>query len=105
MRREKRTVKFRSRTQSTKGVVALLIAIATIIATVVMLVAATRAGGTTGILTGVLGLLLMLVAAVGFSLALRALYERDILSVLPVTALLLNGFVVIFYLCMYAIGF
>ena len=46
-----------------------------------------------------------LIAAAGFSLALKSLYERDVLSVLPITALLLNGFFVIFYLCMYVIGF
>lgn len=105
MRREKRTIKFRSRTQSTKGIVALLIAIATVIATAVMIVVATRAGGATGILAGVMGLVVMVVAAAGFALALKSLYERDVLSVLPITALLLNGFVVIFYLCMYVIGF
>lgn len=105
MRREKRTVKFRSKSQSTKGIIALLIAVATIIATAVMIVVVTGAGGSAGILTGVLGLFIMLIAAAGFSLALKSLYERDVLSVLPITALLLNGFVVIFYLCMYVIGF
>jgi len=105
MRGAKNTIKFRSRKQSARGIVALLIAICTIIATAVMIVLVTGAGGSTGILTGVLGLLLMLTAIVGFVLALKALYERDVLSVLPVTALLLNGFVVIFYLCMYIIGF
>ena len=105
MRREKRTIKFRSRTQSTKGIIALLIAVTTVIATVVLIVVTAHAGGATGLLTGVLGLLLMLAAAMGFALALKALYERDVLSVLPITALLLNGFVVIFYLCMYVIGF
>lgn len=105
MRREKRTIKFRSRTQSTKGIIALLIAIAAVIATAAMIVVVTGRGGAAGIVTGVLGLLIMLTAAGGFTLALKSLYERDVLSVLPITALLLNGFIVIFYLCMYVIGF
>ena len=105
MRKAKREVKFRSRTQSTKGIVALLFAIATVIATAVLIVVVTGNGGATGILTGVIGVLIMLAAAVGFSLALKSLYERDVLSVLAITALLLNGFVVIFYLWMYVIGF
>jgi len=105
MKEAKNTIRFRSRKQSAKGVAALLIAIGTIIATVVMIVAVTGAGGNTGVLTGVLGFAIMAVAAAGFALALKSLYERDVLSALPVTALLLNGFVVIFYLCMYVIGF
>mgnify|MGYP003526473581 CR=1 FL=1 len=105
MRGAKNTIKFRSRKQSVKGMIALMIAISTILATIALIIVVTGAGGNSGILTGVLGLLLMVVAAGGFALALKSLYERDILSVLPITALLLNGFVVIFYLCMYVIGF
>ena len=105
MRAEKNTIKFRSRKQSVKGIVALIIAACAILATVVLIAVTAGAGGNTGILTGVLALLIMAIAAVGFVLALRALYERDVLSVLPITALLLNGFIVIFYLCLYVIGF
>lgn len=105
MRETKSTIKFRSRKQSVKGTVALLIAIGTIIASGVMVVVVTGVGGNTGILSGVLGLLFMMAAAAGFILALKALYERDVLSVLPITALLLNGFIVIFYLSIYIVGF
>lgn len=105
MRGEKNTIKFRSRKQSARGIIALVIAVCLIIATIVLIVVSAGAGGNTGILTGVMGLVFMLVAIAGFVLALKSLYERDVLSVLPVTALLLNGFVVIFYLCMYIIGF
>ena len=105
MRETKSTIKFRSRKQSVKGTVALLIAISTIIASGVMVVVVTGVGGNTGILSGVLGLLFMMAAAAGFILALKALYERDVLSVLPITALLLNGFIVIFYLSIYIVGF
>lgn len=105
MKKAKNTIRFRSRKQSAKGIAALLIAVGTVIATTVMVVAVTRADGNTGVVTGVLGFAVMAVAAAGFALALKSLYERDVLSVLPVTALLLNGFIVIFYLCMYVIGF
>ena len=105
MKEAKRSLKFRSRRQSTTGIIALLIAIGTVLATVALSVMVTGSGGDTGVLSGVIGLILMAVAAAGFVLALKSLYERDVLSVLPITALLLNGFVVIFYLCMYVIGF
>lgn len=105
MKEAKRTLKFRNRRQSTKGIIALLIAIGTVLATAALIVVAAGSGGDTGVLSGVTGLILMAVAAAGFILALKALYERDVLSVLPITALLLNGFAVIFYLCMYVIGF
>ena len=105
MRGTKSTIKFSSRKQSALGIIALLIAVCTIVATAVMIGAVTGAGGSTGMITGVLGLFFMVSAIAGFILALKSLYERDVLSVLPVTALLLNGFVVIFYLCMYIIGF
>lgn len=105
MKEAKRSLKFRSRRQSTKGIIALLIAVGTVLATVALIVMVTGSGGDTGVLSGVIGLILMAVAAAGFVLALKSLYERDVLSVLPITALLLNGFVVIFYLCMYVIGF
>lgn len=105
MRTEKNTIKFRSRKQSVKGIVALVIAIAAILATIVLIVVTVHAGGNTGLLTGVAALLIMAAAAAGFVLALKSLYERDVLSFLPITALLLNGFIVIFYLCMYVIGF
>ena len=105
MKKTKNTIRFRSRKQSAKGIAALLIAVGTVIATTVMVVAVTRADGNTGVVTGDLGFAVMAVAAAGFALALKSLYERDVLSVLPVTALLLNGFIVIFYLCMYVIGF
>jgi len=105
MRAERNTIKFRSRKQSIKGIVALTIAICMVLATVALIAVTAGAGGNMGILTGVLALLIMAVAAAGFVLALKSLYERDVLSVLPVTALLINGFVVIFYLCMYVIGF
>lgn len=105
MRAEKNTIKFRSRKQSVKGITALVIAVCMILATAVLIAVSAGAGGDTGLLTGVLALLIMAIAAAGFVLALKSLYERDVLSFLPITALLLNGFVVIFYLCMYVIGF
>lgn len=105
MRTERNTIKFRSRKQSAKGICAFIIAIFSVVASVTMIAIVAGMGGAAGILTGVLALLFMAIAAAGFVLALKALYERDVLSVLPVTALLLNGFVVIFYLCMYIIGF
>lgn len=105
MRAEKNTIKFRSRKQSAKGIAALVIAVCMILATAVLIAVSAGAGGDTGLLTGVLALLIMAIAAAGFVLALKSLYERDVLSFLPITALLLNGFVVIFYLCMYVIGF
>ena len=105
MRETKNTIKFRSRKQSVKGIVALLIAIGTIVASGVMVGVVTGVGGETGVLTGVLGLVFLMVAAGGFVLALKSLYERDVLSVLPITALLLNGFIVIFYLSIYIVGF
>lgn len=105
MRAEKNTIKFRSRKQSVKGIAALVIAVCMILATAVLIAVSAGAGGDTGLLTGVLALLIMAIAAAGFVLALKSLYERDVLSFLPITALLLNGFVVIFYLCMYVIGF
>lgn len=105
MRTTKGTIRFSSRKQSVKGIFALVIAAVTVIATGVLMVAVTGSGGNSGMLTGVFALLLMAASAAGFVLALKSLYERDVLSVLPVTALLLNGFVVIFYLCMYIIGF
>lgn len=105
MRAAKNTIRFSSRKQSVKGIMAFVIAVFAVIASAALIITVTGSGGTSGILTGVLALLLMLISAAGFVLALKALYERDVLSVLPVTALLLNGFVVIFYLCMYIIGF
>lgn len=105
MRTEKNTIKFRSRKQSVKGIVALIIAITAILATIALIVVTVHAGGNTGLLAGVAALLIMTLAAAGFVLALKSLYERDVLSFLPITALLLNGFIVIFYLCMYVIGF
>lgn len=105
MKTMRSTIKFRSRKQSIKGICAFAIAVFCVAASVVMIAVVTGRGGETGILTGVLALLLMAIAAVGFVLALKALYERDVLSFLPITALLLNGFILIFYLCMYVVGF
>ena len=105
MKTMRSTIKFRSRKQSVKGICAFVIAVFSVLASVIMIAIVTGMGGAAGILSGVLALLFMAIAAAGFVLALKALYERDVLSFLPITALLLNGFVVIFYLCMYVIGF
>lgn len=105
MRTMRSTIKFRSRKQSLKGICAFVIAVFSVVASVTMIAIVAGRGGAAGILTGVLALLVMAIVAAGFVLALKALYERDVLSFLPVMALLLNGFVVIFYLCMYVIGF
>lgn len=83
----------------------MVIALFAVLASVVLIVVNVGMGGNAGLLTGVLALCLLLIAAVGFAFALKALYERDVLSMLPITALLLNGLVMIFYLCIYFIGF
>ena len=59
MKDAKRSLKFRSRRQSTKGIIALLIAIGTVLATVALIVMVTGSGGDTGVLSGVIGLILV----------------------------------------------
>ena len=98
------TIHFHKDRQSVKGIIALVLGILCTIGTGVMLVLSTNSGGGSGLSAGTVGLFLMAAGLAGLCLALRALYERDVVHGIPVAALIVNGLLLIFYISIYIIG-
>lgn len=98
------TIHFHQRKQSIKGIIALILGILCTIGTVVMLVLSTNSGGSSGLSVGTVGLILMIIELTGLCLALKSLYERDVVPVIPIAALATNGVLLVFYICIYIIG-
>ncbi len=106
MKREdkKKALHFKGRRQSIRGLAAMLLAVAEIAGILSMTVISSKTAGNGGNVLGAVGLLLFTAAIAGLVLAVRSLKEQDIYFVVPVAAAVLNGVMIIIYLCLYIVG-
>ena len=104
VKEKKRTMKFRERTQSKKGIEALLLSVISIVGFIVLCIVSTLCEGQAPMLVGSIAIVLAFLCMVAFWLAIGALKEKEISYGIPIIGIILSGVQFIVFLCLYMIG-
>lgn len=104
-KRNKEMIHFSGRRHTKTGIFSTVIGIAVILGFAAISVISGLARGKGGFILGVIGLLLLCISIFGFVLSYKALKKKDIFYRFPVIGAVLNGFMMIFLLIIYILGF
>lgn len=97
--------KFQIEHESAQGIWGLVVSILVLLVTAVLIFLSVKNHGVVSKYFALIAILANLLALAGFIIALKALYTKDTHHGIPITALVLNGITVVFYLVIYIIGF
>lgn len=104
-RKEKKTkLKFKGRKHSRRGIFSMFLALLSISGFIAAAVMSSNAKGAGGQLLGIMGLLCLLLAVIGFVLAVKSLHEQDIYYFPPVFGAVANGIMLLVLVALYLIG-
>lgn len=102
--KKRNNYKFSDKIHSKKGILSFLIGIVSLIIFIVTTYISSKSGGNGSLYLGLLGIVAMIMTIYGFTIALKALKEKEILYLFPIIGITLNAILLIFYLILYVIG-
>lgn len=100
----KRQIRFTDKTHPTMGIISVIIGAVSWAALIALCVLSYSTGGKSGLISGVCGILVLMVAILGFIFAARCYKKEDIYIMTPVAGSLLNGFMIVICVILYVIG-
>ncbi len=90
---------------SPRGLFCLLVGIFVAVLTLGLVALSAGRAGQTGKWVALIAIFINLLAIAGFINSFRSLYKRNVKYVYPITAMVLEGLVVLFYIIIYLSGF
>lgn len=103
-RKRKRRIRFTDRSHPLMGIVSMLMGIFSVCVMITLCFVSSAYSGKAGAYIGVLGIFDVLIAIVGFVLAVRCYPKEDIYRITPALGSVLNGFMVVVGLLLFVIG-
>jgi hypothetical protein len=104
-KRDKEMIHFSGRRHTKTGIFSTAIGIVVVVGFLTISIISGLARGDGGLLLGVIGILLFCLAVFGFVLSYKAFKKKDIFYQFPIIGAILNGFMTIFLLIIYILGF
>ncbi|WMJ89640.1 DUF6142 family protein [Anaerocolumna sp. MB42-C2] len=101
---KKEIFKFSGRSHSVKGIISVIIGVFTLITLLILSIISSLSKGNGGWIIGLIGMLLFAISIAGFVLGIKACREKEIHYAAPVTGMVLNGFLSIFFFVLYMVG-
>jgi hypothetical protein len=98
-------IHFSGRRHSRLGIISAAIGITVVLGFLVISIISGMAKGKGGLILGVVGILLFCLSIFGFILSYKACREKDVFYRFPITGAILNGFMTVFLLILYILGF
>lgn len=104
VKKKKEIVNFTARSHSIKGMISLTIGIAIVMATIILVFMSSFSDGNGGIWYGYMGIGLAILSVVGFVLGAKGFKDKDIYYTAPISGLILNGVLFLFFVVLYLVG-
>ena len=101
---KKEIFKFSGRSHSVKGIISVVMGSFSLIALLALSIISSLSKGNGGLIIGILGMLLFVITVAGFILGIKACREKEIYYTAPVTGMVINGFLSIFFFILYMVG-
>lgn len=98
-------IRFSGRRHTTMGILSTIIGILVVLGFITLSVISSLLRGKGGLGLGILGILLFCLSILGFVLSYKSFKQRDIFYRFPVIGAILNGFMTVFLLVIYILGF
>ncbi|NLJ97606.1 MAG: hypothetical protein GX321_10700 [Clostridiales bacterium] len=98
-------MQFSGRRHTHIGILSAVIGILVVIGFIALCLVSGFYGGEAGIIIGIVGILLFLIALIGFVLSCKAVRQFDIYYRFPVIGITLNGVMMIILMIIYILGF
>jgi len=105
LKRRKEILKFSGRVHPKLGILSVIIGAVAFIGLFSLSIISSTSKGNGGLIIGTIGLFLFGMSVGGFVAAYKACKQKDIYYQFPIIGLLLNGFLIIFFLILYILGF
>ena len=100
----RKKIQFTDKTHPAKGIISVILGAVSLLLLCVLFPLSSMSKGTSGILFGFLGMLVLIVSAVGFILAVRCYNKEDIYFTTPAVGSVLNGLLIILCMLLYIMG-
>ncbi|QHQ61164.1 hypothetical protein Ana3638_10595 [Anaerocolumna sedimenticola] len=101
---KKEIFKFSGRSHSLKGIISVIIGSLSLISLLILSIISSLSKGNGGLIIGFIGMLLFVISITGFILGIKACREKEIYYTAPVTGMVINGFLSIFFFVLYMVG-
>lgn len=103
-RRRKRNYKFTEKTQSKRGIFALILAIISIVCLCVVITQSSEAGGNGTMYLGSIGVTSMLLALIALVFATKSMFEEESFKLFPYLGLGCSIFASVIWVVLYVVG-